>query len=645
VKARARAALVAVILAMTSLHPGSASAIQVPAAIPPAGGVSPASTTRSPVALQPVSVASGVFEESFDSSAWPAGWSGYYPGPTNRTHLIRGLDGGAISVTIPAGSHYGSRFSLPLEPDVESVYFRYWVRFGDGFDTEGTGKLPGPVGIYNGTGFGGRRSTPEAPGWSARLQFGPGPTDGTTRLAYYAYHLDQPGPFGEGMAFGDAGVVANGSWQCVEGHVALNEPGESNGRLRAWVNGLPAFQRSDLAFRRAGEGQIDINAFWFNVYFGGPIPSATSKHIDFDQVAVGPGRIGCGADLRTTADVTGDGLDDAVRLVDCGDTMCWSTQVGGPIRLGDPTLTPSDVVPTGTTLRHGLFAGDFRGTGRDQVLSIGRCDDAAPCWFLHEPTGTSPGAGVRYGTVPTTASGRPLVGDVDGDGLDDVIVRSSCDGQPCWMVQFNSGSALGEPAAAGDGAYFGGETAAMGVATGDVTGDGRADLVYRGLCGQQRPCWRVQASTGTAFAPGVSWGNTTGFTDETTQLGFAVGDLNGDDVDDLIYRGDCSGTRCWRALIASDGLFSARYWGTLPPGRRAVSRTLEVIEIDGNDFGDVSYDKTCAGSCRDLLVGTASGLIRVGVEPALDTDDSVPLPADVPRLEPERRRTDQRFAD
>ena len=579
--------------------------------------------------MQQLGARAAIFEETFDSSAWPASWAGYYPGPANRTTPIRGLEGGGISVTIPAGSHYGTRFSLPMERDTESLYFRYWIRFHEGFDTEGSGKLPGPVGIYNGTGLGGRRSTPQDPGWSARLQFGPGPIPGTTRLAYYTYHLDQPGAFGEGMPFGEAGVVPNGHWQCVEGQIALNDLGASNGRLRAWVNGLPAFQRTDLAFRRAGESDIDISSFWFNVYYGGPTPSATTKRIDFDQVAVGPDRIGCGGDIRTTADVTGDGRDDAVRLVDCGDTMCWAVQEGGPIALGEETLVPSDVIPTGATLRYGLFAGDFTGNGQGEVLSIGRCEDATPCWFLHEPGGTAPGPGTLFGNVPAIASGRPLFGDVDGDGLTDGVVRSTCDGVPCWRVQFNDGSGLAAPVDAGDGAYFAGDTAALGIRAGDVTGDGRVDLVYRGLCGDGRPCWRVQASTGVGFAAGESWGNTTGFTSETTELGFAVGDLNGDGSDDLIYRGDCSGTRCWRALLSIDGGFSARYWGTLPPERRAVSGTLEVVDLDGNALGDVSYDHLCAHRCRDLLIGSGSGLVRVGAEPALDLDDTLPVPADV----------------
>ena len=87
-------------------------------------------------------------------------------------------------------------------------------------------------------------------------------------------------------------TLDHGKWYCVEGHVDLNTPGAHNGSLEGWVDGTAAFAKSDIAFRRSGEADIDIKSFWFDIYYGGT-ESAVDNEIHFDSLAFGPDRVGC----------------------------------------------------------------------------------------------------------------------------------------------------------------------------------------------------------------------------------------------------------------------------------------------------------------------------------------------------------------
>ncbi len=563
-------------------------------------------------------------EEGFDGDGWHADWAGWYPGALNRAGPGIGLDGNGLLVTIPPGAHYGTRFSYPFRGEQpETLYFRYYLRFAGDFSTEGTGKLPGPVGIYNGTALGGKPSTEERPGWSARMQFGPGPEPGTTQLGYYTYHLDQPGRFGQGMSWGPNGLLTNGDWYCIEGAIDLNTPGEHDGVLRGWVDESLAIEQRGLAFRRAGEEHIRISAFWFNVYFGGKQPSQHAKQIVFDNVAVGAARIGCGGEVPVAvADIDGDGRDDAIELTSCAEGRCWTVEPGDPLAFAAPTTVPSDARAGAETIRRGIVTGAFDGDGRDDVAYVGRCAGGGRCWLVHPSDGAAPGPVQEWGVPPFYADiGQLLAGDVNGDGLDDIVARSACDGRDCWLVQFSTGTGFAAPTPAGDGAYFSESTEALGIGLADVTGDGMDDLVYRGFCGKRRPCWRVQQSTGAGFASGMSWGNTTGFAGTTLAFGFRTGDLNGDGRDDILYRGECGEAECWRALIATpQNVFAPRYWGSdAALASAASSGGFHTADVDANGLSDLVYRIDCdAGTCWDVKLSTGTGFMSAGTEPIID---------------------------
>jgi len=258
--------------------------------------------------LAPVAAAApdAIVDESFSDgtdSVFSSGAWGMVP-------LADGHDGPGLQSVIPAGEHWGSSghwdFADHGLAEPEELWWRYWVKFPDGFYIEppNRGKLPGIGGLYTYNCLGGRPSTPEEPCFSARMLFSrtyphtgqpgyPNGPDDKTLIGFYTYHLDSPATRGDIWTWDlDVATLDHGKWYCVEGHIDLNTPGVHDGVLEGWVDGVQAFDKNDIAFRRAAEGQIKVKSFWFDIYYGGG-ESLVDNEIHFDSLAFGPSRVGC----------------------------------------------------------------------------------------------------------------------------------------------------------------------------------------------------------------------------------------------------------------------------------------------------------------------------------------------------------------
>lgn len=195
--------------------------------------------------------------------------------------LAEGHQGPGARSKIPKGGHWGSsghwEFSDHGLSDPEELYWRYWIKFPSGFYIEprNRGKLPGPSNLYTYNCLGNRGSTPSAPCWSARMMFSrdyagladpdPNGPDDRTLLGYYVYHLDSPSNRGDIWDWDEqVALLDHGKWYCVEGRIDLNTPGALDGTLQGWVDGDLAFDRSNIAFRRANEGHLDVDSFWLD---------------------------------------------------------------------------------------------------------------------------------------------------------------------------------------------------------------------------------------------------------------------------------------------------------------------------------------------------------------------------------------------
>ncbi len=232
---------------------------------------------------------------------------------TELVDTFESLDDGHVGAgtraVIPANGNWGASGRWTFDEHgitaPEELYWRYYVKFPVGFQVTppDRGKLPGPANLYTYNCLGGRPSTEANPCWSARMLFSrdyeddlglyqDGPSD-KTLLGFYTYHLDGPSNRGDILTWDDdVALLDHGRWYCVEGHIDLNTPGVNNGTLEGWVDGEAAFSRSDFAWRRANEGGLDVDMFWFDVYYGGDA-TPNRLEIHFDSLALGPERVGC----------------------------------------------------------------------------------------------------------------------------------------------------------------------------------------------------------------------------------------------------------------------------------------------------------------------------------------------------------------
>ncbi|CAN5859416.1 hypothetical protein BH23ACT5_BH23ACT5_11420 [soil metagenome] len=213
-----------------------------------------------------------------------------------NTRRVRGFLGRGLEVTIPQGGFRGFGPYARLAQPADEAWYRYHIRL-TGFYPAGSGKLPGLADAsLSSSAKGCIPSTSGAPGWSARHMFERVGTHGAglheVPIGVYLYHLGQAGGCGDEIMFNAA--LQQHRWTCIEGHVRMNTPGQSNGLFEAWVDGEKVATVTELEFRRPSETHIKVREMWDNVYFGGSYPTPNQLRMVYDQVVVSSSnRVGC----------------------------------------------------------------------------------------------------------------------------------------------------------------------------------------------------------------------------------------------------------------------------------------------------------------------------------------------------------------
>ena len=208
--------------------------------------------------------------------------------------------GRALRVAVTKGGHYGIsltfNFKKQTGAEPEEIYFRYYLRLAHDWDPARGGKMPGIGGTYGRAGWGGRKVNGRD-GWSARGLF-KGRKNEKTPMGFYCYHADMPGTYGENWLWDqdDRGYLANNRWYCIEQYAKMNTPGKGgasgkkDGVLRAWVDGQPAFEKTDVRMRDVDT--LKIETVWLNVYHGGKWTARTDDHLYVDNVVIAKKPIG-----------------------------------------------------------------------------------------------------------------------------------------------------------------------------------------------------------------------------------------------------------------------------------------------------------------------------------------------------------------
>ncbi|MGF1537093.1 MAG: polysaccharide lyase [Elainellaceae cyanobacterium] len=155
---------------------------------------------------------------------------------------------------VPIG---GAQFYAETDSGARRLRLSYRVRFSDNFDFVKGGKLPG---LFGGEGASGGNIPNGTNGFSTRLMWR---REGQGEV--YAY-LPTSEDFGTSIGRG-RWRFQPGEWTTVEQEVTLNQPGESDGHIRLWVDGELVIDEPRLLFRTVDSLQLD--GLFFSTFFGG----------------------------------------------------------------------------------------------------------------------------------------------------------------------------------------------------------------------------------------------------------------------------------------------------------------------------------------------------------------------------------------
>ncbi|WP_328323587.1 RICIN domain-containing protein [Kribbella sp. NBC_00382] len=323
-------------------------------------------------------------------------------------------------------------------------------------------------------------------------------------------------------------------------------------------------------------------------------------------------------------DVNGDGKADITALFDQGNgrTAVWNV-----------------TAKTGNAgLNNGVLAwdsGDFGGFALSRTRGVqgdfdkdGRADVA----LFRDEAGRNEGLyllksdGNRYDAQSnvvwrstdstwTINTNRAMAGDVTGDGRSDIVVQRNS-GNGNWSTQVFPGTSLGTPVQWSANAANSGEWAKSTPLLADVDGDKLADLVDFKDLGGCRTVVDVYRSTGTAFAPATQLydSGAGGYCAEKSHP--VVGDVDGDGLDDVVAIYENGTTDTSLAIFRSTGTALTKSEGWRDQTKFEPAKTsLQVGDYDKDGKADAALITSLPDGGKDVYTLTSTG--AAFVPPAL----------------------------
>jgi hypothetical protein len=344
------------------------------------------------------------------------------------------------------------------------------------------------------------------------------------------------------------------------------------------------------------------------------------------QSALNYGAGGSQASSVAIGDVNGDGKADLVVANQCASSSsCAAGSVGVLLGNGNATFQARVSYQTGGSQANSTAVADLNGDGNPDLIVANQCADfncatGSVSVLLGNGDATFH-APVSYQTGGWQAD-SVAVGDVNGDGIPDLIVANQC---------VSSGSCTNGTVAVlagnGDGTfqaavgYGSGGVQAQWVAVADVNHDGRLDLVVANQC--------IDANCATGSV-GVLLGNGDGTFQAAISYGsggpqassLAIGDVNGDGNTDIVVANQCAGSgNCTNASVAvllgnGDGTFQAAVgYG---PGGAGSAYSVTIGDVNGDGKLDLvvaneCHDETCTTGAISILAGNGDGTFQPAV--------------------------------
>lgn len=252
---------------------------------------------------------------------------------------------------------------------------------------------------------------------------------------------------------------------------------------------------------------------------------------------------------------------------------------------GGPCCITDSPVWGASQLHDDIFVGDVNGDARTDVVgrnALTREYETALSTASGFEAFSSWGRPAAFDTVVDVG-----LGDVNGDGLEDLVGRDAITGGV--LVAASNGSSF--EAASLWSQWPTGRTLKLA----DADGDGRADLAGRDPSGELV----VGYSTGTSFEAGQSWTSYT--VDPTHDVHFA--DVDADGAEDVVVRNGDS----IQVGLSRDGVFEPlTVWGSLAQSRKTV-----LGDANGDFKADlIGVDESTGDTTLAVSTGTEFGGAR-----------------------------------
>ncbi|MGI5828944.1 MAG: FG-GAP-like repeat-containing protein [Bradymonadia bacterium] len=337
-----------------------------------------------------------------------------------------------------------------------------------------------------------------------------------------------------------------------------------------------------------GDGKADVCAraavgYYCALSTGGGFEAAT-KVFDLSN-ANGWADISNYATIRL-ADIDGDGKADLCARADRG-LECWlsdgakfETSVQGPSM---PDGEGYNDVKYYSTIRFG----DINGDGKSDFCA--RFKDGFKCFLA---TGTGFGAAIELGDMSDAQGwdkpeyyGSIRVGDINGDGLDDICGRG-LSGIRCWPSKGTSfGAAINGPAWS-NAAGWNAQVYWSSIRLADLNGDGKADICARDAEGVL--CAYSNGNGFDASFRGPAWKDANGWADYGNYSTIRFADINGDGKADLCARANAQ-LNCVLSTSAGFGKSFAIEDFSDEKGyhKETQFRTINLADINGDGMMDV----------------------------------------------------------
>ncbi|MET7747544.1 DUF2961 domain-containing protein, partial [Micromonospora sp. NPDC005367] len=256
----------------------------------------------------------------------------------------------------------------------------------------------------------------------------------------------------------------------------------------------------------------------------GPLPAGQTRYyrvvaVDVAGNAAAPSaEVSATTRARNVSDANGDHRDDAIDFTrgSAGDVF---TALSDGTRFVPDGRAWNDFFAIDAEIP---LTGDVNGDGRADIITFTRGDSADV--YVGLSTGSGFAASVKWHDFFAVGAEVPAVGDVNGDGRADIITFTRGTGADVY-VALSTGSGFGPGVKWHDNFALGDELPAVG----DVDGDGRDDIVTFTRGGTADVF--VSLSDGTRFVEdGWKWHDSFALGDELP----AVGDVDGDGRDDIV---------------------------------------------------------------------------------------------------------------